>query len=111
MFINSIVFKVQLGTLPTQLTFEDIRQQQRTMCDHTNNELKEAFLDMLATLFGDIYNHMIVGERYFDRPSYLASRDDDERSFFIEVSKSTVLIKRPKGLLPALRVSFLDCLN
>ena len=84
----ALAHQVHQATLPTPFTYEETREQCRSMRDKTNKELKETFLDMLVSLFGDIYNHMIVGERHFDRPAYLQSRHDDERSFFIEVLSS-----------------------
>ena len=85
---TALAHQVRQATLPTPFTFGETREQRRVMIEKTNNELKETFLDMMVSLFGDIYNHMVVGERHFDGAAYLQSRHDDERSFFIEVLSS-----------------------
>ena len=84
----SAAHQIKLATMPTQFCYESMVEQRRELSEQTNIELKEAFLDMLVSMFGDIFNHMIVGERYFDKTEYLKSRHDDERSFFIEVSST-----------------------
>lgn len=80
--------QVKMATLPTKFTYEEMIEQKRILTEKTQLEIKETFLDMLISLFGDVYNHMIVSERFFEKNAYLQSRHDDERSFFIEVSST-----------------------
>ena len=81
-------YQVKMATAPTKFSYEDIMEEKEKMMENTKTKIKEAFLDMMVTLFGDVYNHMRVGERFFEKNAFLQSRLDYERSFFIEVTST-----------------------
>ena len=81
-------FDINLVTTPTVTAYSDLKEKRKDFYDGLKAELKEIFLDMLLSLFGDVFNFMSVGECVFDTSDYLQTRHDDERSFFIEVLAS-----------------------
>ncbi|XP_066927993.1 DENN domain-containing protein 3-like [Clytia hemisphaerica] len=84
----SVAHQIMLASLPTKFTFEAVVQQRKDLAQKTNTELQETFLDMLVMLFGDVYSYMSFGNRYFDKPTYLQTIDDDDRPFYFEVLSS-----------------------
>lgn len=81
-------FDLKLISMPSVFSYETLMMQRQDLVEDLKAEIKDTFLDMLVSLFGDIFNHMNFGERFFDKDAYLQSRHDDERSFFIEVISS-----------------------
>ena len=81
-------YELKLVSIPSVFTYEELLQQRLNLVNVIKADIKDAFLDMLVSLFGDIFNFMSVGEGFFDKDAYLQSRHEDERTFFIEVTAS-----------------------
>ena len=79
-------FDLKLVSAPSVFSFEAIKQQQSELMEKFKCDIKDAFFDVLVSLFGDIYNYMT--EQFFDKVAYLQSKHEDEKAFFEEVLSS-----------------------
>ena len=73
---------LKLVAVPTVFTYRDVLQQQQDIIASIHSEIRMTFLDMLVSLFGDIFSHMSVGKQYFDRHAFVQSHNEEERGFF-----------------------------
>lgn len=78
-------FDLRLVSMPTMFSYKDIAAQRRDLVAKIRSEIRDAFLDMLVSLFGSMFNYMSVGKQHFDKEAFSQSHIEDERDFFEQV--------------------------
>ena len=81
-------YEVKSIGYPFPTTYSEYLSSRNAFYERFNVSIKQAFLDMLVALFGDIFNHIKMSDKEFAKENYIQSKDEEERAFFKEVVSS-----------------------